>query len=130
MKNFDALIVRCNPGQINADGGLVLVAEGGAGITGYLLGTQGQRSPVYAIRSVGMIFDLVVGSNHRGRGIGTSLVNYARNAFRTLGLGHVQVNYDPSNEEAVRFWRSQGFNTLLVEAYRPIEDSDDAEFNG
>ena len=40
---------------------VVLVARGpGEPVVGYLLGGPGQRSPTWAVRDIGMIFDLVV----------------------------------------------------------------------
>ncbi len=96
----------------------VLVAESSEGVVGYLLGSVGQRAPVYTVRTVGMIFDLMVAPAVRGRGIGRSLVNEASHRFAQREIHDLQVNYDPRNEEANRFWAAMGFQTLLHEAYR------------
>ena len=96
----------------------VLVAESSEGVVGYLLGSVGQRAPVYTVRTVGMIFDLMVDPTVRGRGIGRSMVNEASHRFAQREIHDLQVNYDPRNEEANRFWAAMGFQTLLHEAYR------------
>ena len=89
-----------------------------SGIVGYLMGSVGQRAPVYAVRTVGMIFDLMVQPDVRGQGLGRQLVNFAAEEFGRRGIKDLQVNYDPRNLEATEFWTALGFRTLLHEAYR------------
>lgn len=107
--------------HMDKPGSVVLVAEGdGAGVAGYLVGGAGQRAPMFQVRQVGMIFDLVVDPKKRRQGIGEALVEAAVARFKRHGLTYVQVNFDPQNASAAGFWPSQGFNTLLCEAYRPL----------
>ena len=108
--------------QISSDAGLVMVAEENDQLGGYVLGSQGQRAPVYAIRAIGMIYDLVVHPAKRRRGIGRALVEQAHSAFLASGIDDIQVNYDPSNAEAAAFWQTLGYETLLVEAYRSARE--------
>ena len=75
-------------------------------------------APVYEVRTVGMIFDLMVSPRVRGGGIGRKLVDAASTEFARRGIMDLQVNYDPRNEEANGFWQAMGFQTLLHEAYR------------
>ena len=96
----------------------VLVAENELGVIGYLLGSVGQRAPVYTVRTVGMIFDLIVSPAVRGQGVGRHLVEAASTEFNRRGIADLQVNYDPRNDEASGFWSAMGFETLLHEAYR------------
>ena len=113
--------------QVNSDIGLVLVVEDDGRIAGFLLGSQGRRSPVYAVRTVGMIYDLVVHPSHRRKGLGRALVEHAQSAFLASGIDDIQVNYDPKNSEACSFWQSLGYETLLVEAYRSTRPSDQSD---
>lgn len=107
--------------HLDKAGSVVLVAEaGGEGLAGYLVGGVGQRAPMFTVRQVGMIFDLVVDPQRRRRGVGKALVATALARFRSHGLGYVQVNFDPQNASAAGFWPSQGFRVLLCEAYRPL----------
>lgn len=104
--------------KLDDQDGVVLVADGGGGIGGYLLGSVGQRAPVYVVRTVGMVFDLMVDPTLRTRGIGRALVEAASAEFSRRGISDLQVNYDPNNLEALAFWNALGFKTLLHEAYR------------
>ena len=113
--------------QVNSDIGLVLVAEDDGRIAGFLLGSQGRRSPVFAVRAVGMIYDLVVHPSHRRKGLGRALVEHAQSAFLASGIDDIQVNYDPNNSEACSFWRSLGYETLLVEAYWSTRSSNQSD---
>jgi ribosomal protein S18 acetylase RimI-like enzyme len=114
--------------QLTLRRSLVLLAEtrvrsapgrpGRTEVEGYLVGALGQRAPVWAIRELGMVFDLVVRPEARRTGVGTQLLEAAAEFFRSHGAEYVQVNYAQDNVEAVGFWSSRGFRPLLVEAYR------------
>lgn len=108
--------------QIDASKGVVLVAPtpDEQGIKGYLLGGLGQRSRVYAVREVGMIFDVAVHPDHRRQGVGEALVQAALRRFRLRGLSDVQVTWSPENRLAHGFWQKMGFAPLLIEAYRKL----------
>lgn len=107
--------------HLDKSGSVVLVALiDGRTLAGYLTGGTGQRAPMFAVREVGMIFDLAVEPAWRRRGVGRALVDQAVEHFRRKGIGYVQVNFDPGNDSASGFWPAQGFRTLLCEAYRPI----------
>lgn len=99
---------------------IVLVAERGASVLGYLLGGKGQRSPIYAVGQVGMIFDLVVQPQLRRAGLGRALVDAAIAWFDQRGLEYVQVNFSTLNPSAAEFWPAMGFAPFLCEAYRPV----------
>ncbi len=99
----------------------LLVAEVDGEIEGYTLGTVGLRAPVYALREVGMVYDLAVRPSWRRRGVGEALTDALLARFRDAGLTHAQVNYSPTNPSAGAFWPSRGFEPLLVEAYKPLE---------
>lgn len=99
---------------------IVFVAEQDGAVVGYLLGGTGQRSPIYTISAVGMIFDLVVAPAARRAGIGRALVDAALAWFDGRGLEHVQVNFSTVNPSAAEFWPRLGFTPFLCEAYRPI----------
>ena len=106
--------------QMGDPDGLALVAVRKGEIEGYLLGGLGRRAPYYAVREVGMIFDLAVRPASRRAGIGAALAAAARAHFKARGVGWLQVNVSPDNPGAAGFWQTQGFKTLLTEAYLAI----------
>ena len=106
--------------HLSKSSSVVLVAERDGSILGYMLGGKGQRSPIYAIGEVGMIFDLVVQPDLRRAGIGRALVDAAMTWFDDRGLSHVQVNFSTLNPSAAEFWPAMGFAPFLCEAYRPV----------
>lgn len=109
--------------QMDKRTGLVLVAPDDAGdLRGYLVGGLGQRGPTFAVRDVGMIFDLAVRPADRRLGVGRALVAAAQASFRARGLQHMQVNFAPDNPEAAAFWPSLGYRPLLCEAYLALSE--------
>ena len=100
---------------------MILVAESTEGIIGFLLAKDGQRAPVFTVRDIGMIYDLVVEPSHRRQGAGKALFEAAKAEFKSRGITHITVNYSPLNEHASRFWIAQGFAPLLTEAYLDVE---------
>ncbi|MBV69748.1 MAG: hypothetical protein CMH52_00235 [Myxococcales bacterium] len=107
--------------KLDESDSVIRVVERDGTVVGYILGSIGQRAPVYVVRTVGMIFDLVVDSDHRGQGLGRALVDDLTHEFNRRGITDIQVNYDPNNQEASYFWQALGFKTLLHEAYRRTE---------
>jgi GNAT superfamily N-acetyltransferase len=109
--------------QMGRRDALFLVASDdrpGVGVVGYLLGTIGQRAPVYSVHHIGMIYDVVVSPADRRNGIGEQLVNSAKDWFLDRGVRHLQVNFDPRNPSSSGFWPKMGFETLMAEAYLDI----------
>ncbi len=105
---------------------VVLVAEGAAAepggraatLDGYLTGGVGLRAPIYAHREVGMIFDVSVRPDCQRNGVGTALLATVDAWFTRKGLDFIQVDFAPGNALSEAFWRKNGFEVLLSEAYR------------
>jgi ribosomal protein S18 acetylase RimI-like enzyme len=100
---------------------MLLVAELNEGPIGFLLARTGQRAPIFSIREIGMIYDLVVDPSARRSGAGRALFEAAKSRFAERGLTYLQVSFSPLNESALGFWTAQGFDPLLTEAYLPID---------
>lgn len=107
--------------QIADRDAVVLVADEGGDLVGYLSGGLGHRAPVYAVREVGMVFDLVVRPDRRRSGLGEALYDAAAAWFRERGVSWMQASWSPRNPASSAFWRKMGFGTLLEEGYRRID---------
>jgi ribosomal-protein-alanine N-acetyltransferase len=114
----DATYAATVRGQMTDRESLVLVVEGVGDIDAYLTGGLGLRAPVYAVREIGMIFDLAVRPERRREGLGAALLAEAGRHFAARGVERLQVDFNPENGAARGFWTRNGFETLCVEAYR------------
>lgn len=84
-----------------------LVAEGEKGVIGVLVG-------VISAPKEARILLMAVRPIHRNRGIGTMLLNeFVSRCFR-LDLKAVNLEVRISNEKAIRFYDSQGFNIISL----------------
>ena len=59
---------------------------------------------------VGSVEDVVVDINHRGRGIGTSLLETMEEWAAERGLARLQLLADHDNHSGIRFYRSHAWN--------------------
>ncbi|MBQ6374411.1 MAG: GNAT family N-acetyltransferase [Clostridia bacterium] len=79
----------------------VWVAELDGRIAGVLMaGTDGLR---------GYIYHACVQRDHRGRGIGTALVDTALAKLRSLGLSKIGILVFADNADGLCFWQKHGF---------------------
>lgn len=60
-------------------------------------------------REVCQVEDVVVDVEHRGKGIGSSLLRRVEEWAFTHGLGRIQLNADRDNHPALGFYRRQGW---------------------
>jgi ribosomal protein S18 acetylase RimI-like enzyme len=66
-------------------------------------------------REVGHVEDVVIDVEHRGKGIGSSLLRRVEEWAFTQGLARIQLNADRDNHPALGFYRRQGWRqTNLV----------------
>lgn len=68
---------------------------------------------------VGMIQNLGVVPEHRGRGLGTALLLKAIEGFRNVGARRVLLEVTADNESAVRIYRRIGFRCRKT-LYKPV----------
>ena len=86
------------------------VAKEGDRIIGVILaGHDGRR---------GFIHHTCVAESHRGRGIGTQLVQHALEALKGEGIHKVAILVFNRNEAGNAFWESQGFTARNDVTYR------------
>lgn len=102
---FELTIKHCSP-----PAGHLLVAESGRAIVGFVsieivtkLHPDEEQAP-YAYVS-----DLVVLPQHRGRGVGTALLERAEVCARNAGVSVLRIAVFVKNQEAARLYRRFGF---------------------
>lgn len=93
--------------------GIVLVAEAGSEIAGFMSGSLNEGPPVLQMRRFGWIADAHVTDRYRRQGVGEALFEQAREWFESKAVSVVQLNVSPSNPVAEGFWRKMGFRDHL-----------------
>ncbi|HEY4734394.1 MAG: GNAT family N-acetyltransferase [Gemmatimonadaceae bacterium] len=107
--------------QLEESGVIVLVAEKDAEVVGYTYaGVEGWdymslRGPA------GVLYDIVVDPEHRGRGIGRMLLDATIDALQSEGARQVVLSTAQQNEPAQRLFASAGFRRTMIEMTRELE---------
>lgn len=104
--------------QLAEPGTVLLVAEAGGVIAGYLYGGLEERDWMLLRDSCGMIHDVFVGEAFRRRGIARRLMTAGIAALHAKGAPRVGLNTATQNLEGQALFRSLGFRPTLVEMMR------------
>lgn len=100
--------------MIASDNGIVLLAERGSRVIGWLIGEL-EREPFFrGEHIVGHIVMVHVDESQRRRGIARRLVETATRWFREQGAQFVSLVVLPTNRAADNFWEALGFLDILV----------------
>jgi ribosomal protein S18 acetylase RimI-like enzyme len=102
---------------------VLLVAERGGEVLGYTFaGVEGYdymglRGPA------GVLYDIVVDPEHRGLGIGRTLLDATLAELRTRGAPRVVLSTAERNEAAQRLFERAGFRRTMIEMTRELDGS-------
>lgn len=100
---------------------VLLVADTGHRIVGFLVGAVESEIPIYAVREMGFIHDLWVEEDYRHEGIGRQLVSLAVERFRQIGVTQVRCDTAWQNDAARNLMKSVGFRPSIVEMLIEVE---------
>jgi ribosomal protein S18 acetylase RimI-like enzyme len=93
----------------------VLIAESDGGPVGYaMVQLRGPEETWATGDRVAELETLAVLPEHRGKGIGSALVERMHEELRRLGVDHFVVSVIASNADAVRFYERLGLTRFLV----------------
>lgn len=70
----------------------------------------------------GVLHDVIVDPEHRGRGIGRLLIEAALAFFASRGVPRVVLSTAERNEAAHRLFESMGFRRTMIEMTRELDD--------
>ena len=102
---------------------IVLVADTGHELVGYIMGKPDEGPPVFKGRHYGAIHDTCVAASCRRRGVGRKLVAALLDWFRERGLTEVHVGAAAYNPVSNAFWRKMGFQPHMIQMRRHITTS-------
>lgn len=100
----------------------VLVADDNGDVIGYAYAAV-EGYDYMALRGpAGVLHDIIVDPEHRGRGVGRLLLDAALEFFRSRGTPRVVLSTAEQNEAAQRLFTSMGFRRTMVEMTRELDD--------
>jgi ribosomal protein S18 acetylase RimI-like enzyme len=103
--------------------GALMVAERDGAVIGFLCWLVETAEPFVRpqMRSYGYVADLVVASDHRGLGIGTSLLVEAERLTRERRLGRLAIGVLHGNDGAARAYQRFGFKLHASEMLKALD---------
>ncbi len=103
---YDKLLSECNV--------LLAVEENGeiAGVVSYSIMDM-KASIIHPFKSL-WISDLVIEESHRGKGIGTVLMEKVKETAKENNVDRIQLNVSSYNTDAVRLYKKLGFTPEMI----------------
>jgi ribosomal protein S18 acetylase RimI-like enzyme len=100
----------------------VLVADDDGHMIGYAYAAV-EGYDYMALRGpAGVLQDVIVDPEHRGRGVGRLLLEAALEFFRSRGVPRVVLSTAERNEAAQRLFAGMGFRRTMIEMTRELDD--------
>jgi ribosomal protein S18 acetylase RimI-like enzyme len=100
----------------------VLVADDNGDAVGYAYAAV-EGYDYMALRGpAGVLHDVIVDPEHRGRGVGRLLIEATLAFFRSRGVPRVVLSTAARNEAAQRLFASMGFRRTMIEMTRELDD--------
>ena len=108
--------------QLEDPDSAVLVADDNGDMIGYAYAAV-EGYDYMALRGpAGVLHDLIVDPEHRGRDVGRLLLNATLAFFRSRGVPRVVLSTAEQNEAAQRLFASMGFRRTMIEMTRELDD--------
>ena len=105
-KNAGKVYDKCLKNNIKNKDILFFVAQEDKKICGYIYGEAAVWYPGYLM---GSIVDLIVGENHRGKGIGKALLEKIISSLKKKGCKQIEIQVQVENKNALGLYKSLGF---------------------
>jgi ribosomal protein S18 acetylase RimI-like enzyme len=100
----------------------ILVADENGDVVGYAYAAV-EGYDYMALRGpAGVLHDIIVDPERRGRGVGRLLLDAALTFFRSRGVPRVVLSTAERNEAAQRLFAGTGFRRTMVEMTRELDD--------
>jgi ribosomal protein S18 acetylase RimI-like enzyme len=100
----------------------VLVADDKGDVIGYAFAAV-EGYDYMALRGpAGVLHDIIVDPEHRGRGVGRLLLDSTLEFLRSRGVPRVVLSTAEQNEAAQRLFASKGFRRTMIEMTRELDD--------
>jgi ribosomal protein S18 acetylase RimI-like enzyme len=100
---------------------LVLVAEHDGQVIGYTFAAMEGYDYKSLRGPAGLLHDILVDPDHRGRGVGSRLLDETLSALRSKGARQIVLSTAERNESAQRLFARIGFRRTMVEMTRELD---------
>jgi ribosomal protein S18 acetylase RimI-like enzyme len=101
----------------------VLVADDNGDVIGYAYAAVEGHDYMALRGPAGVLHDIIVDPEHRGRGIGHLLLEATLMFFKSRGVPRVVLSTAERNAAAQRLFASMGFRRTMIEMTRELEDA-------
>jgi redox-sensitive bicupin YhaK (pirin superfamily)/ribosomal protein S18 acetylase RimI-like enzyme len=102
----------------------ILVAEERGEVIGYAYAAIEGYDYMSLRGPAGVLYDIVVDPEHRGRGVGRLLLDASLRFLRSRGAPRVVLSAAEQNQAAQRLFASSGFRRTMVEMTRELDEPD------
>lgn len=99
---------------------VALVAERGDDYVGYLVGHVEEAQPIFKHRRHGIVTDIFVAAEVRGKGVGKRLFKEAQRFFEEHDVKHLRINVLVKNAAARAFCDKLGFGDFLYRMWKAL----------
>lgn len=109
--------------QLDQSSVVVLVAVQSQRVLGYTYAGVEGRDWMSLRGRAGVLYDIVVDPEHRGRGVGRMLLDATVALLKSLGAPQVVLSTAERNAAAQRLFASAGFRPTMIEMTRDLDES-------
>jgi GNAT superfamily N-acetyltransferase len=95
--------------RITSDDSLVLVAIADQKAVGYSISEITKKSPSVRKKNLGIIYDMVITADQRGKGFGKEMLDRIKTWFKDRDIKRIEISAVTKNTIGHTFWREQGF---------------------
>jgi len=107
--------------QLDEPNVVVLVAEGDGEVLGYTYGGVEDYDYMALRGPAGVLYDILVDPEHRGKGVGRMLLDATLAALAARGAPRFVLSTAEQNESAQRLFARAGFRRTMVEMTRELD---------
>lgn len=96
------------------------VAEENQKLVGFLNVVIRERMDIFENKFMGMILDVFVKPDWRGKGVGSLLTEEAEKWIKNKGVKTAVLTVSPENKKGVEFWEGKGYETYLLKKRKEL----------
>lgn len=104
--------------EVNENNGKCFLAIEDEKVIGLIMGVVRKYDEYdyldYKCPKCGVITELVVSKNIRGKGIGKKLMQVMEKYFKSIGCEYISIEVFAYNKNAIRFYESEGYHTRCL----------------